>query len=386
MGVLKVVFVIIGTLIGAGFASGQEIYLFFYSYGIYGIIGLIISNILIGIVIYKTFMIIQEKNILTYHKFLEYIIEGRKIEKQESKKKIKKEIENQNNIKRKKFEYLNIAYIMNIIINIFILVTFFIMIAGFGAYLEQEFSINNIVGSSILAILTFIVAFIDEKKFIKINEILIPILIILIIAIGIISFFNIDLSKSIENLNSELENINDSNNDMGGYMRSSIISAIIYASYNSILLIPILITLKKELKSKKQIMKISVLTAIISTLLASLILYLLTTIDIQIAQIEMPMVYVATSISKIFKYIYGFIILCAIFTTSIALQKSFLENVFENKKSYPQIVSLMCITGVITSNIGFSKLVASLYTLFGYLGLIQVIKIIVNKIDKKIKI
>lgn len=28
--VLKVVFVIIGTLIGAGFASGQEVYLFFF--------------------------------------------------------------------------------------------------------------------------------------------------------------------------------------------------------------------------------------------------------------------------------------------------------------------------------------------------------------------
>ena len=29
----KAIFVIIGTLIGAGFASGQEIYLFFYQYG-----------------------------------------------------------------------------------------------------------------------------------------------------------------------------------------------------------------------------------------------------------------------------------------------------------------------------------------------------------------
>lgn len=31
--VLKIVFVIIGTTIGAGFASGQEIYLFFNKYG-----------------------------------------------------------------------------------------------------------------------------------------------------------------------------------------------------------------------------------------------------------------------------------------------------------------------------------------------------------------
>ena len=57
--ILKIVFVIIGTLIGAGFASGQEIYLFFFSYGIKGLIGIFISSIIIGFVIYKTFNIIN---------------------------------------------------------------------------------------------------------------------------------------------------------------------------------------------------------------------------------------------------------------------------------------------------------------------------------------
>lgn len=36
--VIKVVMVIMGTLIGAGFASGREIYLFFGKYGICGIV------------------------------------------------------------------------------------------------------------------------------------------------------------------------------------------------------------------------------------------------------------------------------------------------------------------------------------------------------------
>ena len=52
--ILKIVFVIIGTMIGAGFASGKEIYLFFFSYGLEGTIGLIISSIITGITIYKT--------------------------------------------------------------------------------------------------------------------------------------------------------------------------------------------------------------------------------------------------------------------------------------------------------------------------------------------
>ena len=53
--ILKIVFVMIGTLIGAGFASGQEIYIFFYQYGMKGIFGIIISSILLGFVIYKVF-------------------------------------------------------------------------------------------------------------------------------------------------------------------------------------------------------------------------------------------------------------------------------------------------------------------------------------------
>ena len=50
--VLKIVFVIIGTTIGAGFASGQEIYLFFNKYGFMGIIGMILSCIITGFIIF----------------------------------------------------------------------------------------------------------------------------------------------------------------------------------------------------------------------------------------------------------------------------------------------------------------------------------------------
>ena len=121
MDILKVVFVIIGTLIGAGFASGQEINTFFFSFGIKGLFGIALSSIIIGIIIYKTFKIIYKNNINNYKEFLNYLLKNEKI----------------NNI-------------TNSIINIFILVSFYVMIAGFGAYLQQELNLNSIIGSSIL--------------------------------------------------------------------------------------------------------------------------------------------------------------------------------------------------------------------------------------------
>ena len=154
MSILKVVFVIIGTLIGAGFASGQEIYTFFFSHGINGMIGIIVSGSIIGFTIYKTFKILEKNNIKNYKEFLNVFIKNDKI---------------------KEFA--------NAIINIFILVSFYIMIAGFGAYLKQEINLNSILGSSILAILCFILFKTNINGIVKINEILIPILIVLVLGI-----------------------------------------------------------------------------------------------------------------------------------------------------------------------------------------------------------
>ena len=154
MCILKVVFVIIGTLIGAGFASGQEIYTFFFSHGINGIIGIIVSGSIIGFTIYKTFKILEKNNIKNYKEFLNVFIKNDKI---------------------KEFA--------NAIINIFILVSFYIMIAGFGAYLKQEINLNSILGSSILAILCFILFKTNINGIVKMNEILIPILIAVVLGI-----------------------------------------------------------------------------------------------------------------------------------------------------------------------------------------------------------
>ena len=71
---IKIALVIIGALIGAGFASGQEIYLFFFSYGKRGILGIGVSAILLGIIIYKTMIIIKKNKITTYKEFLLSIV------------------------------------------------------------------------------------------------------------------------------------------------------------------------------------------------------------------------------------------------------------------------------------------------------------------------
>lgn len=341
--ILKVVFVIIGTLIGAGFASGQEMYVFFFSYGMQGLIGIIISSILMGIIIYQTLKLLDKYEIRTYKDFLDILITSKKGRKTNL-------IEN----------------IINLIVNIFIVITFFIMVAGFGAYFEQEFGINSLIGSSILAILSFAIFLTSVKGVVKANELLVPILIIFLVIIGLINLKSINLSE----LGDYIIRTNES---------SFILSAIVYCSYNSILLIPVLITLKELLKSKKQISLISIISTLIIILLSVIVYLILVRVDVDITKLEMPAVYVVSNIFTILKYIYGFIILGSIFTTSISLGTSFLQNISKNRKSYTQFAIIMCITSVIISKIGFSNLINFLYPVFGYLGLIQIWKILIVK-------
>ena len=238
--ILRVVFVIIGTLIGAGFASGQEVYLFFYSYGIKGIVGIFISSILMGIIIYKTLILVKENDINNYKDLLYLLIKNE-----------------ENKI------FLNIKNIINIIINMFILITFFIMIAGFGAYFEQELGINSLIGGSVLAILCFFVFRTNQKGVVKVSEILVPILIVFITIISILNLKDFD----INNIKNYMINNNSYN---------FLLSSIVYCSYNSILLIPVLITLKNYINNKRQVIGISAISTIIIVLLSISLFFILT--------------------------------------------------------------------------------------------------------------
>lgn len=321
------VFSIIGTLIGAGFASGQEMYLFFYRYGINGILGLVLCSSLMETVIYKTFVIIYKKQIHSYKDFLNTIFGSERL-----------------------------SLISNIIVNAFLLVTFYIMISGFGTYFEQRFQISSVIGASIFSIICFFVLIKDIEGVKRVNSLIVPILIVFILIIGILSLKRLDVTNLI----------NVKNNFIW------ILQAIVYCSYNMILVIPVLVSFEKYISSKKQIVIVSIISGVIVFVLAISIFFALTSVTADYSKIEMPAVY---AIDKNFSWlsgIYGSVILVSIFSTAISIGISFLKNITKDRKSFPQFVAIMCISGVIISNFGFSNLVKLLFPLFGYLGIVEI--------------
>ena len=334
------IFSIIGTLIGAGFASGQEMYLFFYRFGLNGILGLVLCSMLISIVIYKTFLIIHTREIYNYEDFLREIFHSEKL-----------------------------SNISNIIVNAFLLITFYIMISGFGAYFEQQFEISAIIGAIILATISFVVLIKDIDGVKRVNSIVVPVLIVVILIIGFLSLKNI-YSRSGEIWQVNLED---------KFSFDWILQSIVYCSYNMILVIPILVNLGKYANNKEQIAFVSVLSGTIVFVLALSIFLLLTSMNVDYSRIQMPAVYAIDSNFSQFSGVYGIVILLSIFSTAISIGISYLKNITKSKKSYPQIVAIMCISGALISNFGFSNLVKLLFPIFGYLGGVQIYYIFANK-------
>jgi len=337
---IKIALVIIGALIGAGFASGQEIYLFFFSYGKRGIFGIAVSAILLGIIIYKTMIIIKKNKITTYKEFLLSIVP-------------------------EKWRKEKVLEIINIIINIFILITFYIMIAGFGGYLAETIKIPQIIGSSILAIMCVIIMSKETKGIVKVSEIIVPILIVFIVVIGVYTVISTNVANKIEQMNI----INGS---------SWLVSGVLYASYNTILLIPVLISVNNII-DRREVSKTSIVITFMIFLLATAVFVSMLKIDVPIKKIEMPVSYViGTQLPKL-KVLYGIVILTSILTTAISLIAGLMQNVKEknNKKIW---LYLICISSIFISQIGFSALINFLYPIFGYIGIIQILLIAIFSI------
>ncbi len=329
--IAKIILVIIGTIIGAGFASGREIYIFFNAYNEKGLYGLVLSTILTGIIIYKVINLIKENNITDYNSFLLVINSNKKVNT-----------------------------VLKIIINVFLIFSYYIMVAGFSGLLEQEYKIPNIISAIVFVLLCYFTLKGNIKRIINANFFLIPILIIIII---IIFFININLTE----INIFNQNI------MQSVRYNWVVSSILYSSYNSILLIPILIGLSKNVKNKKSIITISVVCSIISLILGLLLYIMLFQSGNNLSIIELPLIYVIKEFGNVYAIVYTYVMIVAIYTSAISAAYGVLENYNNDEKKYNLVLFIMSILAIPIANIGFANLVNILYPIFGLLGFVQIV-------------
>ena len=331
----KIIFLLIGTFVGAGFASGKEVFNFFTIYSFNGLISIFIFSLLIFLLINKCLNIKINLKINSYNEFIFYL--------------------------EKKYNFLNHKFFL-FIINIFLASSFYIMIIALSSLFNYQFNITNFLTVFVTIFICFFIFYKKNINFIfLINSILMPILILFIFSLCL---FNINLNNI---------NFNQINNSYNIF--TAIFMGLLYFSYNSLLLVPIIFDLK--ITEKNNNFKISFIFSLIIFLITFLINLLLLNYYNLIYNLELPILYISNTSIKIFSFLYFFIILSAIFTTMISSGYSFINNF--NKNNFKIKLIIFLLFSFIFSFFSFSSLINFFYPLFGLIGFIQIFLILFDK-------
>ena len=191
---------------------------------------------------------------------------------------------------------------------------------GFISLLWQQYGISKYIGMFVITLLSYIVLRGNVQSVVKTNIVLIPILIIsmLYISISGIKIFGI-----------EQVNLYAEPNKM------CIVNAVIYSSYNFIMLFPLITSLNEKNMTKKEIKIIAIITFIIITVSSIFILMLLNIVNID--GVEIPIIYITNFIGNNEIILGVILVLLAIFTSVVCVGYSFLNNISKTKKAYKLI-------------------------------------------------
>lgn len=330
----------IGLIVGAGFASGQEILQFFTSFGWMGIIGTVIATLLfsfLGMNLTQLGSRLQTNS----HKDVIYHICGR---------------------------YLGIA--VDVIITFFLFGVAVVMIAGAGSIFQQQFGIQPIVGSVLMAAFAILTVCLNIQNVIKLMGVFTPILLLLVLIVAGVSFAGMDQSFSEIQKVADTQSPAASNWALGG---------LLYVSYNIAAGAAMLAVMGGTVKDEKTAGMGGILGGLGLGLLILLInLAMLTQID-KVAGADMPMLSLANEVSPFLGVLMSIVLLGMIYNTAVGMLYAFSARVV--KAEHPQFKTVAIVSGVAAfgaSFVGFITLVGTVYPVMGYLGFTLIAAIIVS--------
>lgn len=327
MKIFTLVSMVLGCFVGAGFVSGREVASYFSIFGYNSIFGIILATILLFVLIVLFFLLSYIAD--SFSKFI-HIYFGRS----------------------------------GCIINFLFAVSLLILISSMFACsisIADSLNINKFFIMLSNGILVLFVSIGNMKMLSRINNILMPMLIIILLVVTIGD--NFYLSQAENNI------------------FLTLVSSSNYAFINIVTLGLFILEIGKHYNLKQKI-----LGSLFSSLIIGVLLYLLNNAIIQnnLFDASMPILELAMQKNKLLGKLTGVAIWFGLFTTLVSCVV-ILSN-YINKFVKNRLISLQIsiITGMIFSYIGFGVIVSYVYSIIGLIGLVMVIRIIVKEKETRI--
>lgn len=329
----------VGIIVGAGFASGQEIIQYFTSFGYKGISGALIATFgfaFVGMCIAQ----ISSRLRTTSHKDLIYQISGKYI-----------------------------GFVLDYLLSFFLFGVAVIMFAGAGATFKQMFGLPVWIGSICMIVLTLVTVMMNVRSIINIIAIATPYLLAIVTVIAVYSLATMDLSFAEQAVIAKTQTQVASSNWW--------ITALLYMSFNIGVCFSLLTVMCGSVRNERVAGMGGIIGGLLLGALIVLIhLSLLAKMN-SIVGLDIPMLALANEIHPIIGLLMSFALLGMIYNTAVGMFYSFTVRFFKpTKPSFKVAVIFFGSLGFIASLAGFTTLVSKLYAVMGYIGFILVLSIV----------
>lgn len=334
---LQVGAVFIGTVVGAGFASGQEIMQFFTCFGGMGMITLVLSGVLFYIIAAAVMKVAAHYNTYNYKDFI-YLIAGKRI-----------------------------GPVYDVLVTVFLLVVTSIMFAGSGALFQESLGLPRIWGIALMALLTLVVILQSLTGILKINSIIVPMLFTVIVAVLAATIMSSDAGSIGARL---------SENYRGSFIKP-VLFLLFYCCYNTFLAIGVLAAMPENIRSGN-ILKAGVFFGAVGLMLLSLMLNIsLTLKSPQIFNYSIPMNCITADFGSLIKFAVGLCIWCEIFSTAVSDAFSVARRLSSGKHAaYAPACLITVIFCLPLAFFEFEGLISFFYPLFGALSMLIIFRLL----------
>lgn len=332
---LSVAFAYVGVIVGAGLASGQDLLQYFLSFGAKGLIGIValgVLNVIFGVVALQLGSYFRSDN----HDEV--------------------------------FERITHPVLRRVIDVVLIFSAFtmgFVMLAGAGANLQQQFGVPTWAGSLLCALLVILTAFLDFDRIMNVIGVFTPIIMIAIAVLAIYSL--VTPHAGIAELNAAARNVTPALPNLWlatiNYFALCVVGGIAMAFVlgGSILRIG-------EARRAGHIGGV-----LIALVLGADALALYLNVD-RIWDVNVPALAIARSIHPIFAFGYTLVIFALIYNTAFSLFYSTARRFSGGSTSRMRLVLIGVVAaGYAASFMGFKKLIGMMYPVIGWLGVVLLI-------------
>lgn len=329
MATYKIALVFVGSMIGAGFASGKEAWQFFGVFGFKGMAGIALAIFLYCSLGYVSVAIAGKLKSGDIAKIM------------------------------CPSESLFMQSFVGTMMCVFLLVAYVAMLAAGGALLSAQFSLPHVAGSLLymfLAVLTALGGF--EKVASRIGKVA-PTLVAGTLIIGLYIIFSARGASAKQEISEAQTSV---------FARNWLLAAIGYVGYNMTAAVPVLGQCALRAKNTKSAARGVLIGGLLLGLCSLILFFVMLTNPFLAANSDLPMLSFAERISPILASVYAFFLLIAIFGAASTCFYGFTTKLggFRHRVGFIWIVG---IGGYLLSLYGFSNFVANVYPLVGYISI-----------------